>query len=278
MDSVQSFILGIIQGITEFLPISSTAHLILVPWLFSWYDAGLPFNVAMHLGSLIAILIYFRHDWKRIVSEFIKCTLKGSYKESSDGRLGLFLVIGAVPGVISGFVFESFASGILRNPVSIAVALALFGLFLYFADRKTTNEKEIKDMNLKDCLFFGIAQAFAIIPGVSRSGVTVTGGLLRNFKREEAARFSFLLATPLIIGATVLESRHFTAETLTSFSFIVGIASSAVTSYFVIRFLLAFLRRQNFTIFVVYRLLLALLIIVIALINNNLFSIAGLLK
>ena len=269
MDSVQSFILGLIQGITEFLPISSTAHLVLVPWLFSWHDPGLPFNVVIHLGSLIAILIYFRHDWKRIISEFTKCTLRGSYRESNDGRLGLFLVIGTIPGIISGFIFESFASETLRNPISIASTLALFGLFLYFADKKTSNEKEIKDMNLKDCLFFGIAQAFAIIPGVSRSGVTITGGLLRNFKREEAAKFSFLLATPVIVGATVLESRHFTAKIFTDLPFIIGVVSSAVTSYLVIRFLLAFLRRQSFTIFVVYRLILALLIVIIALMNKN---------
>lgn len=269
MDSVQSFILGVVQGITEFLPISSTAHLVLVPWLFSWHDAGLPYNIALHLGSLIAILIYFYNDWKRIISEFIKCTFNGSYKGSNDGRLGLFLVIGTIPGVISGFLFQSYASGILRNPLSIAAALALFGLFLYFADRRTSNEKKIEDMDLKDCLFFGIAQAFAIIPGVSRSGVTITGGLLRNFNREEAARFSFLLSAPLIAGATVLESRQITDDIFTKPQFIIGVVSSAVTAYFVIRFLLAFLRRQNFKIFVVYRLILALLIVVITLINNN---------
>ena len=269
MDSFQSFILGIIQGITEFLPISSTAHLVLVPWLFSWNDEGLPFNIALHLGSLIAILIYFRQDWKRIISEFIKCTLKGSYKDSTDGRLGFFLVIGTIPGVISGILLESYAAGILRNPLSIATALALFGLFLYIADRKTSNEKEIKDMDLKDCLFFGIAQAFAIIPGVSRSGVAATGGLLRNFKREEAARFSFLLGAPIIAGATVFEARHFTTEIFKTPAFAVGVASSAVTAYFVIRFLLAFLRKQDYRIFVVYRLFLAVVIVVITLINNN---------
>ena len=269
MDSFQSFILGVIQGITEFLPISSTAHLVLVPWLFSWSDYGLPFNIALHLGSLLAILIYFRHEWKRIISEFIKCTLKGSYKDSNEGRLGLFLVIGTIPGVISGFLFESYASGILRNPLSIAAALVLFGLFLYFADRNTKNEKEIKDMDIKDCLFFGVAQAFAIIPGVSRSGVTVTGGLLRNFKREEAAKFSFLLGAPIIAGATIYESRHFTADIFMSPGFSIGVISSGVTAYFVIRFLLAFLRKQDFKIFVFYRIILALLIVAITLINRN---------
>ena len=269
MDSVQSFILGVVQGITEFLPISSTAHLVLVPWFFSWHDAGLPFNIALHLGSLIAILIYFYQDWKRIITEFIKCTFRGSFKENNDGRLGLFLVIGTIPGIISGFLFESYASGILRNPLSIAAALAIFGLFLYFADRNSSNTKEIKDMDLKDCLYFGVAQAFAIIPGVSRSGVTITGGLLRNFKREDSARFSFLLSAPLITGATVLESRYISNEIFTRPQFIIGVVSSAVTAYFVIRFLLAFLRRQDFKIFVVYRLILALLIVVITLMNKN---------
>jgi len=268
LDSIQSFILGVIQGIAEFLPVSSTAHLILSPWILSWQDPGLPFNVALHLGSLIAILAYFRSDWKHITSEFVKCTLKGSYKESIHGKTGLFLIIGTVPGVISGFVFEPYASGILRNPLYIAIALALFGLLLLLADKKTTNEREIKDMNLMECIYFGISQAFAIIPGSSRSGVTITGGLIRNFKRDEAARFSFLLSAPLIAGATVLESRHMDIETLTSISFITGVASSTITSYLVIRFLLGFLKKQNFKIFVFYRLALAFVIIALTLMNK----------
>ena len=269
MDLIQSIILGIIQGITEFLPISSTAHLVIVPWLLSWQDNGLPFNVALHIGSLLAILVYFFEDWKRIVSEFLKSLFKGSFKDNHDGMLGLYLVIGTIPGVISGFVFESYAAGVLRNPISIAAALALFAVFLYIADSRTSNRKEIKDMDLTDCLFFGIAQAFAVIPGVSRSGVTVTGGLLRNFKRDEAARFSFLLAAPLIAGAGVLESRHIPLDTLFTAPFMLGILSSAVTAYFVIKYLLRFLQRQSYKVFVFYRIALAALIIIISLVHFN---------
>lgn len=265
MDLIQSIILGIIQGITEFLPISSTAHLVLVPWLLSWQDKGLPFNVALHIGSLFAIFAYFYQDWKRIIPEFLKSVSRGSFKGNRDGILGLYIVIGTIPGVISGFVFESYAAGILRNPLSIAAALALFAVFLFIADRRTKSSKEIKDMDLTDCLYFGIAQAFAVIPGVSRSGVAVTGGLLRNFKRDEAARFSFLLAAPLITGAGVLESRHIPLETLTTVPFLLGILSSAVTAFFVIKFLLRFLQKQSYTAFVVYRIALAGLIVILSL-------------
>lgn len=265
MDLIQSIILGIIQGITEFLPISSTAHLVLVPWLLSWQDKGLPFNVALHIGSLFAIFAYFYQDWKRIIPEFLKSVSRGSFKSNRDGILGLYIVIGTIPGVISGFVFESYAAGILRNPLSIAAALALFAVFLFIADRRTKSSKEIKDMDLTDCLYFGIAQAFAVIPGVSRSGVAVTGGLLRNFKRDEAARFSFLLAAPLITGAGVLESRHIPLETLTTAPFLLGILSSAVTAFFVIKFLLRFLQKQSYTAFVVYRIALAGLIVILSL-------------
>ena len=263
MDTLQSFILGIVQGITEFLPISSTGHLALLPWLFSWNDEGLPFNIALHLGSLFAILVYFNKDWNRIISEFLRCLARGSFSESIDGRIGLYLVIGTIPGVIAGFTFESYASGILRNPLSIAAFLALFGIFLYIGDRTTDGTKEIKDMDIRDCLYFGIAQAFAIIPGVSRSGVAATGGLLRNYKREEAAKFSFMLGAPLITGAAVLESRHISLDTMTSGPFVVGVLSSAVTAFFVIKFLLSFLRKQSYRIFVYYRIALAAVIVLI---------------
>lgn len=269
MDLIQSIILGIIQGITEFLPISSTAHLVIVPWLFFWQDNGLPFNVALHIGSLIAILVYFFEDWKRIVTEFLISVLKGSFEDNPDGLLGLYIVIGTIPGVISGFFFEQYAAGILRNPLSIAAALALFAVFLYIADSRTSNRKSIRDMDLTDCLYFGIAQAFAVIPGVSRSGVTITGGLLRNFRRDEAARFSFLLAAPIIAGAGVLESRHIPFETVITAPFIFGVLSSAVAAYFVIKYLLWFLRKQSYKVFVIYRIIIAALIIIISLDHPN---------
>lgn len=264
MDLIQSIILGFIQGITEFLPISSTAHLVIIPWLFSWNDKGLPFNVALHIGSLFAILVYFYHDWKRIIPQFLKSVSRGSFKGNHDGMLGLYIVIGTIPGIISGYVFESYSAGILRNPLSIAAALALFAIFLYIADRRTKNRKEIKDMDLTDCLFFGIAQAFAVIPGISRSGAAITGGLFRNFKRDEAARFSFLLAAPLITGAGVLESRHIPIDTMVTAPFLLGILSSAVTAFFVIKFLLRFLQKQSYKAFVIYRIALAAVIVILS--------------
>lgn len=267
MDTIQSVILGIIQSITEFLPISSTAHLVIIPWLFSWQDDGLPFNVALHIGSLIAIIAYFRDEWILVIKDFCKGLLKTSFKDNPQGKVGLFLLIGTIPAVISGLTFESYASGILRKPIFIAISLSLFGIFLFMADKHSKNTKKMHDIDFIDCLYFGIAQAFAIIPGVSRSGVTITGGLLRNFKRDEAAKFSFLLAAPLIFCAAVLQSRHLEMSTVLSTPFITGIVSSAITAFIVIKLLLSFLRKQSYTVFVIYRLLLAAFIALIYLIK-----------
>ena len=263
MDFVHSVILGIIQGITEFLPISSTAHLVITPWLFSWQDQGLPFNIALHAGSLIAIISYFKNEWIKIGNNFFKCLSQGSFADNKDGKLGIFLIVGTIPGIISGIVFEKYASGILRDPIYIAASLAVFAIFLFISDRRSKNQKGIYDLNFVDCLYFGTAQAFAIIPGVSRSGVTITGGLLRNFKRDEAAKFSFLLGAPLIFAATIYESRHLDFSSILSPSFFGGVAASAITAFIVIKYLLKFLRTQNYTIFVIYRLILAVFIILI---------------
>lgn len=264
MDFIQSLILGIIQGITEFLPISSTAHLVITPWLFLWKDGGLPFNIALHAGSLLAIISYFRNEWLKIIKNFFKCVIQGSFENNHDAKLGIFLIVGTIPAIISGILFEKYASGILRNPEYIAFSLALFAIFLFISDRKSSNQKEIIDLNYIDCLFFGIAQAFAIIPGVSRSGVTITGGLLRNFKRDEAAKFSFLLGAPLIFAATIFESRHLELSSVLSPPFLGGVIASAITAFIVIKYLLRFLKTQNYTIFVVYRLVLAAVIILVS--------------
>ena len=193
MEIAQSIILGLIQGITEFLPVSSTAHLFLIPWLFSWQDQGLPFTVALHVGSLFAILYCFREELVLIMRDFF-CGLRSfSFEGRQDGKTGVYLIIATLPAVVTGFLFESYASGVLRDPLAVAAFLLGFGALLYISDRKTAASKTLRDMNLADALFFGVAQAFAILPGASRAGVTITGGLFRNYRREEAARFSFLL-------------------------------------------------------------------------------------
>lgn len=263
MDIIQSFILGIVQGITEFLPISSTAHLIIVPWLFDWYDKGLPFNVALHFGSLFAIIYYFRKEVADITKGFFKCIVSGSFEDSDDGKLALYLIVATVPASISGLVFEKYAIGVLREPVYVASCLFLFGILLFISERSTKREKSIYQLNIADSLVFGFAQAFAVMPGVSRSGVTITGGLFRNYKRDEAAKFSFLMGVPLIAGATVYELRLVELDSLLSPYFVAGVISSFLSAFFVIKYFLRYLRTNTFTPFVIYRVILSMLIFIL---------------
>jgi len=260
LDLLQSIILGAIQGITEFFPISSTAHLVLLPWFFSWTDQGLPFNVALHMGSLIAIIYYFWRDWILIIKEFLQSVLKGSFEGRPNGKTGLYLVIATVPGALAGLLFEEYAAGLLRHPLSIAFSLSFFGVVLYFSDRVSKKNKTVGEMNIVDCIIIGLSQALAIIPGVSRAGITITGAMFRNLNREEAAKFSFLLGAPLIAGAGVFEARHLEYSAVMSVPFIAGVLASAVFAFLAIKYLLRFLRKSSYTVFVIYRLGLAVLI------------------
>lgn len=261
MQNLEPVILGIIQGITEFLPISSTAHLILTPWVFSWGTNNLPFDVSMHIGSVIAIFYYFRRDWYLIIRNFVFCIQKKSFEGDKYGLLGVNLIIATIPASIAGLLFEEYASGILRSPVIVASFLILFAIFLYLSDRKTTNQKSIDDLNLTDALVFGVFQALAIMPGVSRSGITITGGLLRNYRRDEAARFTFILGAPIITGAIILQLRHLSISDFQEQGILYGVISSMIVSLLVIKYLLRYLQSQTYTVFVIYRILLGIFII-----------------
>jgi undecaprenyl-diphosphatase len=261
MDVIQSIVLGAIQGITEFLPISSTAHLVLLPWFFSWKDKGLAFDVALHVGSLLAIIVFFWRDWLLIISDFLKSAAERSFEGRPSGKIGMFILIGTVPGAISGLLFEKEAAGLFRNPFSIAFAISAFGLLLYISDRFSRRYKSVLDMSFTDCIVVGLVQALAIIPGVSRSGITITGAMFRNFRRDEAAKFSFLLAAPLIAGAGIFESRHLSYAEVSSGPFILGFVSSAIFSFLAIKYLLRFVRKESYTVFVIYRLILAVVIV-----------------
>ncbi|HEX3036935.1 MAG TPA: undecaprenyl-diphosphatase UppP [Thermodesulfobacteriota bacterium] len=260
---VQSIILGIVQGITEFLPISSTAHLALFPWFLKWNDPGLAFDVALHIGTLTAVIYYFWREWVMMVREFVKGVSNRNFSSSPNVRLGLLIVVATIPGALFGFQLEEQASGILRHPILIALSVFVFAIILFLSDRFSNKQKQISDMNLLDCLIIGFAQALAIIPGVSRSGATITGALIMNFKRDEAARFSFLLSTPLIVGAIIFESRHLNYADITSLPFIAGILTSALFGFLSIKYLLRYLQTKSYTVFVVYRIVLAALIVFI---------------
>lgn len=260
MDLIQSIILGAIQGITEFFPVSSTAHLVLFPWFFSWTDQGLAFNVALHMGSLMAILYYFWRDWLLIIREFFEGVFSWSFEGRPGGKIGLYLIIATVPGALAGLLFEEYAAGLLRHPLFIAFSLSFFGVVLYLSDRVSKKSKTVVEMNMVDCVIIGLSQALSIIPGVSRSGITITGAMFRNLNREEAAKFSFLLAAPLIACAGVFEARHLEYSQVMSPPFIAGVLASAVFAFLAIKYLLRFVRRSSYTVFVIYRLALAVLI------------------
>ena len=186
-----------------------------------------------------------------------------SFQGRHDGKMILYIIIATVPAVIAGMLFERYVSGVLRHPIFAAFSLAGFGLLLYKADCKTDSKKTLEDMNLLDATFFGIAQAFAILPGASRSGVTITGGLFRNYKRDEATRFSFLLAIPVILAAVVYQVNHVGYRDLFHWSFVFGIVTSFLSSLLAIRFLLGYVKKRSFTVFVIYRVALATVIIVL---------------
>lgn len=256
----QALVLGIVQGVGEFLPISSTAHLALTPWLLGWPDPGLAFDVALHLGTLIAVVAFFWRDWVELLAEGL---LRG---RSAERRLFWSLVVATVPGAIAGLLLEDKAATTFRSPVLIALALMVMGWVLYWADRRRgRGGLDISSVTGTDALLIGLSQAVAIIPGVSRSGATMTAGLLRGLSREAAARFSFLMSTPIIFGAGLVSVRKLGAGDLAALPFWVGVATAAVAGAASIGFLLRYLRRGSFRAFAFYRLALGLFVLVLAL-------------
>jgi undecaprenyl-diphosphatase len=247
--------LGLLQGLSEFLPISSSAHLILAPWFFGWPDPGLTFDVALHVGTLIAVAIYFWRDWIRLLRAAPR-------PRSPDGRLFWLLMLGAIPGGIAGLLLDSFAEQTLRSPLLIAGTLSVMGLVLFAADVWGRRDRELRDLRPIDAVLVGIAQALAIVPGVSRSGITIATARGRGIARADAARFSFLLGCPIILGAALYKLRDMAAmPSAIAGPFLAGIATSAVVGLLSISFMLRYLRQAGLGLFVLYRLLLAALVI-----------------
>ncbi|HEX3043309.1 MAG TPA: undecaprenyl-diphosphatase UppP [Bacillota bacterium] len=261
MTIFQALILGLVQGLGEFLPISSSAHLYLVPWLFGWPDHGLTFDVALHLGTLLAVIAYFWRDWLTLFQHGLK---RGT--TTREGKLFWFLVIASVPGAIAGYFFESAAETVFRQPALTAVMLMIMGGILYLADRYGRKQDTVESINWRQSLIIGLSQAFSIIPGVSRSGITISSGLLTGLTREGAARFSFLLSTPIIAGAGLLKIFDLTPKELST-PFFIGIGTSAVVGFLVIGLLLRWLRKGSFLPFVWYRLFLGALVLLVALLR-----------
>ncbi|NMA54577.1 MAG: undecaprenyl-diphosphatase UppP [Firmicutes bacterium] len=255
MNVVQAVVLGIVQGLAEFLPISSSAHLILVPWFFKWPDHSLTFDVALHLGTMVAVVGYFWRDLLEITA------LGLTQPRSKDGRLFWYLVVATIPGAVLGLLFEEQAETVFRSPGLIALMLAVMGIVLWLADRRGKKQKAIEDIGWMDSILIGLSQGIAIVPGISRSGITMTMSLARGLKRESAARFSFLLSVPIVAGAGIYKLKDFTGAGL-DLPFVLGVVVAAVVGYVSIYFLLKFLRRGSYFVFAVYRLALALLVLV----------------
>jgi len=266
---LQAIILGLTQGITEFAPVSSSGHLILVPWLFGWSIVQDPalnktFDVALHVGTLVGAVIYFRVDLWRYLKAWI-ASIGARAIRTSDERLAWALVIGTIPGAIAGALFESQIEVSLGQPWLIAVMLALFAAVLYVVDRVCRSDRGFATIGVRTGLFLGVAQALALQPGVSRSGVTITAARSIGIDREAAARFSFLLAIPIIAGAGLDKGAGLLQNGFQGYGvqFFWGFVASAVSGFVVIWFLLKYLRRHDFLIFLVYRVAVAALVLLL---------------
>jgi len=264
MTLFQAIILGLVQGLGEFLPISSSGHLIIFPWLFNFPDPGLSFDVALHLGTLIAIVSFFWKDFLDILKmAFQNGNRKSEIGNRKYGKNTLWLlVIATIPGALFGLLLEKQAETIFRNPLLIAGTLTMAGLVLYLADKYAQHKRDINNITKKDAIIIGLSQAFAIIPGISRAGATITSGLFLGLGRESAARFSFLLSAPIIFGATVIKFPDFVQSGVGLIE-IIGIITAALSGYLAIAWLLKFVEKVSYKVFFWYRLILALIIIII---------------
>jgi undecaprenyl-diphosphatase len=270
MPLYQAVILALVQALTEFLPVSSTAHLTLVPWIMHWPDPGLAFDVALHAGTLVAVLLYFFKDWVTLTL----CGLGMKYPATASTeevaqhrRLFWYMVIGTIPGGIAGKLFDRQVEDYFRTPMIIGASMVLVALLMWWADSRQRLTRKLDDVNAGDAAAIGIAQAVALWPGVSRSGITITTGLFRGLTREAATRFSFLLSAPLIAGAVAVKlpgliKLHKTGELdLPLSTLIISIVISGVAGYFVIAFFIRYLQTRTLKPFVVYRLVVGAMIL-----------------
>jgi len=261
MSIIQAIILGIIQGLTELLPISSSAHLTLIPWIFNWTNsenfnlAFEAFDVALHAGTLFAIIIFFFKDWITLIKGGLNSVVKK--EKSFEGKMFWYLVLATIPGGIIGFILDKFMEDILTKPLIIAIALIVMGMILYFVDKKSKSDIDYEHMTLKQTFLIGLSQALAFIPGVSRSGVTMTTGRLMGIKRESVAKYSFLLSTPIVFAATIFKFKDF----VFSIPFIIGVIISFLVGLVVIKFLLDYLKKGSFKAFAIYRVIFGIIIL-----------------
>lgn len=263
MTLFEIIILAIIQGLTEFLPISSSAHLILPAEVLGWRNQGLAFDVAVHVGSLLAVMIYFRDDIVRLTRAWF--THGWTRSQTLDSQLGWWIIIATIPGVVFGYLMKDWIALNARTAMVIAVTTIVFGLLLWFADVSAKQHKNIRQLTIKDVIIIGLAQAIAIIPGTSRSGITMTAGLMIGLDRESTARFSFLLSMPIILGAGLFSALELVAaeHAVNWHELAYGAGFSFIAAYACIYLFLAWISRIGMLPFVIYRLALGALLVYI---------------
>jgi undecaprenyl-diphosphatase len=288
MTLLQAIILGIVQGLTEYIPISSSAHLIIIPWLLRWNDpalTSLTFDVALHLGTLVAVVWFFADDWVRLIRAGVASLVERKIGNDPDRRLAWLIVIGCIPGGIAGVLSESKIDRLFHQPnvsielitmIILAIIIAVMALVLFVVERLARHIRELSLVTLKDSIIIGLAQALAVIPGVSRSGSTITAGMALNLKREAAARFSFLLSAPIIAGAGLKSvwdmvqqyqgGGGFSSAELLLFP--IGVVAASISGYLCIKYLLHYLQSHSTDLFVFYRWGLSLLIIIVAIVRG----------
>lgn len=264
MPIYQAVVLGVTQGLSEFLPISSSAHLTLAPWLFGWTDPGLAFDVALHFGTLIAVLCFFRREWIALVAAFVR-VIRTRRVETDEDRRMTQLVIATIPAALAGLALGKYAESVFRTPQLVATMLIVVGVMLWLVDRAAAERHNLAQMTWRDALVIGLAQAFAIIPGVSRSGSTIMAGRATGMTREATAVFSFLLSMPIIAAAVVLQGPkavHGASGDMAAL--LVGVAASTISGWAAIGLLIRYVSRHSYGVFAVYRVVVGILVLRVA--------------
>jgi undecaprenyl-diphosphatase len=263
VNALRAVVLGVLQGAGEFLPISSSGHLIVLPFLMGWPDSGLAFDVALHLGTLAAVGFAFWRDWLRLLKGGLRGLSRGRPLADPNARLLVYLALATLPGAVAGLLLDEWAETVFRSPALVALMMALMGVVLWLADRRAGSAAEGEVVSLRDALLIGLAQALAIVPGSSRSGATISMALFLGHKREAAARFSFLLALPITAGAALVKVPALVASGAELRPVLVGMLAAAVSGFVAIRLLLRYVRTRSYAPFVWYRFAFAIVVLTV---------------
>lgn len=259
MTLLQAIVLGIVQGLAELLPISSSAHLALTPYFFGWKDPGLAFDVALHAGTLLALSWYFRDEWRRMFISAWRIA-RSRRVDGIDDRLLVYLVIATIPGAIAGLLLNDYAETVFRAPAIMGTTLIVMGIVLWAVDRWSARVRVLDEVRMSDAIIVGLSQVLALVPGVSRSGSTITAGRLLQLDRPTAARFSFLMSMPITLAAVVLKAPEAIRTEGFSLPLIAGVLAAAISSWLAITVLLRYISRHSFGVFAVYRLILGIVV------------------